>query len=144
MSRSEVRNDAARAALRPLAPDERPMAVTVGAILAALVGGYNLVSFLLGTKLAFQGRTPGAGGVILFALVMFTCAVGMWRMRYWAVLGFQALLAILLLISALLLITVSNLAGLAICLASLTIGGFLFFKLVRALARMQMPERVRR
>jgi hypothetical protein len=143
-SRSEARNEAARAALSPLAPGERPWAVTVSAILATLVGGYNLVSYLLGAKLAFDGRKPGAAGIILFALVMFTCAAGMWRMRYWAVLGFQALLAILLLIAAMLLITVSNLAGLAVCLATLTIGGLLFFKLVKALGRIQLPERQRR
>jgi hypothetical protein len=144
MSRSEARNEAARAQLKPLAPGERPTAVTVGAILAALVGGYNLAAFLLGTKLHLDGRRPGAVGVLLFALVMFVCAAGMWRMRYWAVLGFQALLAILILIASVLLITVSNLAGLAFCLAILAIGGTLFVKLVRTLGRMQVPVRERR
>ena len=138
-SRSEDRNEAVRAALTPLAPGERPWAVTVGALLAAVVGGYNLVSFLLGTKLAVDGRKPGAAGIVLFAVVMFTCAGGMWRMRYWAVLGFQALLAILMLIAALLLITVSNLAGLAICLVGLSLGSVLFYKLVKALSRMALP-----
>jgi hypothetical protein len=75
---------------------------------------------------------------------MFACAAGMWRMRYWAVLGFQALLVILLLIASLLLISASNVAAFAFCLGVLTVGGFLFYKLVRALGRMQMPARERR
>ena len=140
-SRSEARNEAARAALTPLAPGERPWAVTVCAVLATLVGGYNLASYLAGAKLPFEGGKPGAAGIILFAIVMFTCAAGMWRMRYWAVLGFQALLAILMLIAAMLLITVSNLVGLVVCVGALAIGGLLFFKLVKALSRMQLPER---
>lgn len=140
-SRSEARNEAARAALRPLDPGERPWAVTVSAILATLVGGYNLVSFLLGAKLKFDGQKPGTAGIVLFALVMFTCAGGMWKMRYWAVLGFQALLVLVLLTLAVLLIKVSNLAGLAVCVIGLSFGSLLFYKLVKALSRMQMPER---
>lgn len=143
-SRSEARNQAARAALVPLAPGERPWAVTLSAILAAAFGGYNLVMFLLGTKLSLDGKKPGTAGVLLFALVMFTCAVGMWRLRYWAVLGFQALLAFTLLILARSLILVSNLEGLAICVGGLSAGGFLFYKLVRALSRIQLPVRERR
>ena len=143
-SRSEERNQAARSALVPLAPGERPWAVTVSAILATAFGGYNLVMFLLGTKLSLDGRKPGTAGVLLFALVMFTCAVGMWRLRYWAVLGFQALLAFTLLILARSLILVSNLEGLAVCLGGLGVGGFLFYKLVRALSRIQLPARERR
>ena len=42
---------------------------------------------------------------------MIICAIGMWRLRYWAVLGFQAVLAIVILIFALLLIRASNLLG---------------------------------
>jgi len=82
--------------------------------------------------------------VLLFALVMFVCAGGMWRMRYWAVLGFQALLVLVLLTLAILLIKVSNLAGLAVCVVGLTVGGVLFFKLVKAMGRMQVPVRERR
>ena len=72
---------------------------------------------------------------------MFTCAGGMWKMRYWAVLGFQALLVLVLLTLAVLLIKVSNLAGLAVCVIGLSFGSLLFYKLVKALSRMQMPER---
>jgi hypothetical protein len=142
--RSEARNEEARAALTPYAEGERPWPITVCAIAAAAFGGYNLVSFLLGTKLRVDGQKPGTAGILLFALVMFTCAGGMWRMRYWAVLGFQALLVLVLLTFAVLLIKVSNLAGLAVCVVGLTVGGVLFYKLVKAMGRMQVPVRERR
>jgi hypothetical protein len=116
----------------------------VSAILAALFGAFNLGSFLIGAKLKVGGQKPGTAGVLLFALVMFVCAGGMWRMRYWAVLGFQALLMLVLLTFAVLLIKVSNFAGLAVCVAGLTVGGVLFYKLVRSMGRMQVPVRERR
>ena len=143
-ARSEARNEAARAALTPYADGERPWAIKVSAMFAVVFGGYNLVSFLLGEKLRVDGQKPGTAGVLLFALVMFTCAIGMWRMRYWAVLGFQALLVLVLLFLSILLIKVSNLAGLAVCLIGLSVGGVLFYKLVKAMGRMQIPDRERR
>jgi hypothetical protein len=143
-TRSEARNAAARATLTPYAEGERPWPIKVSAIVAVLFGGFNLVSFLLGTKLGVDGQKPGTAGVLLFALVMFVCAGGMWRMRYWAVLGFQALLVLVLLTFAVLLIKVSNLAGLAVCAFGLSVGGLLFYKLVKAMGRMQVPVRDRR
>jgi hypothetical protein len=133
-----------RATLTPYAVGERPWAIVVSAILATLFGGYNLVSLLVGAKLRVGGQKPGTAGVLLFALVMFVCAGGMWRMRYWAVLGFQALLVFVLLFLSILLIKVSNLAGLAVCVIGLSVGGVLFYKLVRAMGRMQVPVRERR
>jgi hypothetical protein len=35
----------------------------------------------------------------------------------------------------------SDIAAVALCLAILAFGGWLFWKLIRALARLQMPER---
>ena len=48
---------------------------------------------------------------------------------------------LVLLTLAVLLIKVSNLAGLAVCVIGLSFGSLLFYKLVKALSRMQMPER---
>jgi hypothetical protein len=71
---------------------------------------------------------------------MIVCAIGMWHMRYWAVLGFQAVLAIVVLIFALLLIRASNLLGFVVPIVIIGAGGTLFFKLVRVLSRLQMPK----
>ena len=69
-------------------------------------------------------------------------ASGMWRGRYWAVLGFQVLLA-LTLINGFLFLLIRASKPLEIAAALLVTGGAgaLFWFLVRALARLQMPER---
>jgi hypothetical protein len=64
----------------------------------------------------------------------------MWAKRYWAVLGFQALLGITVVLSALALLVAGNLAAVAVGLAIAGLGGWLFWKLVRVLARIQMPQ----
>src|SRR5919202_1747349 len=86
---------------------------------------------------------PLAPGVAVFAVLMLGAAWGMWRRRYWAVLGFEALLAITVAIAALSLLVASNAAAVVLCLVILAVGGWLFWKLVRVMARLQAPERVR-
>ena len=78
------------------------------------------------------------------ALLMGVMAYGMWRVRYWAVLGFQAVLALLLLAATLGLIGTGSLANLAGNLALIAIAGTIFYFMIRAMARIQMPERERR
>lgn len=140
LSRSERRNAAVRATLTPLAPGERPWVITIGALLAALNGVVQLILFIAGVKLKVGGARPNAFSVIVFAVLMFVCAGGMWRMRYWAVLGFQALLAIVVLTFALVLVRASSALGLVVSLAVVVGGGFLFYRMVRVLSRIQMPK----
>ena len=113
-ARGRERDEAARAALQPLAPGERPRAVTVAAVLAALLGIANLV--LLAAGYEVQGEQQPAAGVLIFAALMAAAAIGMWQCRYWAVLGFEALLGIAILFSALSLLVASNLTAVALCL----------------------------
>jgi len=139
-ARTEARNAALRDSLEPLAPGERPGAVTVAAVLAALLGVANLM--LLATGYEVQGGEGGGPiGVVLFAVIMAAAAVGLWRAKYWAVLGFQALLAITVLIAALSLGVASNALAVVLCVAIVAAGGLLFYKLIRAMARIQMPAR---
>jgi len=114
--------------------------ITVGALLAAISGISQLVLFLAGVKLHTTGVRASAGQTIAFTVLMLICAVGMWLMRYWAVLGFMALLAILLVFAIGALVKASSVLGLVIALAIVAVGGFLFFKLVRVLSRIQMPK----
>ncbi len=139
-SRSEDRNAAIRAGLKPLEPGERPWPITVGAILALLTGAAQLVLFIAGVKLKVAGTTAKAGSTIVFGVMMFICAGGMWFRKYWAVLGFMAILGITVAYFALALIKASNVLGFAIGIAGVAIGGFLFCKLVRVLSRIQMPQ----
>jgi hypothetical protein len=73
-------------------------------------------------------------------VLMIVCAVGMWRLWYGAVLGFMALLAIVATLFSLYLIEASNLLGLVVALVVILGCGYLFFKLVRVLSRIQMPR----
>lgn len=140
-SRSAARDAALRSALQPFEAGERPWPIVVGAILAALAGGVQLVLFLAGVKLKVAGTHAAAGSTIAFAVLMFVCAIGMWLMRYWAVLGFMALLAIAVVNFSLALVKVSSLLGLGIAVAGVLIPGFLFFKLVKVLGRLQSMPR---
>jgi hypothetical protein len=136
-----VRDARAREALEPLDPGERPAAVTVGAIVAAALAVANLALLASGSHI--KGAKPSVGGAILFAGLMLAAAWGMWHSRYWAVLGFQALLGLAILVFALLLAVASNVLAVVLCLAVIGPGGFLFWKLIRAMARIQMPTRGR-
>jgi hypothetical protein len=137
---SEERNAAVRATLEPFAPGERPWVIKVGALLAFLTGAVQLGLYVAGVKLHVADTRPAAGSTIVFAGLMFACATGMWMMRYWAVLGFMALMALLLLFFSFALIKASSLLGFAIAIAGVCITGFLFFKLVRVLSRLQLPR----
>jgi hypothetical protein len=77
--RARQRDDEARAALEPLDPGERPLAVTIGAIVAAASAVANVVALVLGPE--------NAGPPVIGLLLSLLIAVGMWRARYWAVLG---------------------------------------------------------
>jgi hypothetical protein len=138
--RGEQRDAAVRATLTPLAPGERPRAIAIGAALAALSGGLQLALFIFGVKLKVAGTHAAAGSTIVFGAMMMICAIGMWRLRYWAVLGFMAILGITMMYFALALIKASSILGLAIGVAGVGLCGWLFYKLVRALSRIQMPE----
>ena len=82
----------------PLAAGERPAAVTVAAIVALLLGLSNFVMYVAGVEV--RGQEPNAG-VLLFGALMLAAAWGMWKVRYWAVLGLQALLALIILVFSL-------------------------------------------
>jgi hypothetical protein len=137
-SRSEAKDAAARSALEPLVEGERPQVVTVAAIVATLLALANAVPFFAGIE--FRGDDPQPG-VLVFSFVLLVAAWGMWKAKYWAVLGMQALLALIILVFSLLLTTAENLKSAAIAVAVVIAAGVLFWKLVKALARIQMPER---
>jgi hypothetical protein len=135
---SEERNAEVRAQLRPLAEGERPGAVTVSVVVAVVLAVVVVVGYARGARIGGEGSLAGA---VLLAGILLVAAWGMWNVRYWAVLGFQALLAFHVIIASLALMVASNAWAAVLCLAVIGFGGFLFWKLVRAMARIQMPER---
>ncbi len=139
--RYEERNDEARAKLEPLEEGERPTAVTVGAIASAVLA----VIFTVSAGLAIAGVDAGGRHIkpvpiIVFGIVLWAMTVGMWRARYWAVLGFQTVLLLVMLASAFGLVVVSSVlqaVGTTLLLAG---SGTLFYFMIRAMARIQMPS----
>jgi hypothetical protein len=137
-ARGRGRDEAARAALVPLAPGERPWPIAVSAILAALFAVANVVLLLTGYEV--NGKRPIASGLI-FAGVMLAAAVGMWQLRYWAVLGWQVLLGVTFIGALLSLLRAENVQGVALSVVVLAITGPLFYLLIRQMARIKMPAR---
>jgi hypothetical protein len=140
-ARAEQRNAAVRAELEPLGPDERPGPLVAAAVVAALLGAANLVALLAG--LDVEGEEPSAIGVLAFCAVMFLAAVGLWQRRYWAVLGFEALLGIIVVFFSLFLLRASNVLAVVVCVPIICGAAWLFWKLVRVMGRLQAPQRVR-
>lgn len=139
VSRSEAKNAAVRAQLEPLEPGQRPTAVTVGAVVAGVLALGNIVLYIAGVKVG--GQKPTVSGIAGPTLIMAVCSYGMWRAKYWAVLGMEALLGLVIVIFGLLLTTAENLQAVAVALAVMIASGVLFWKLIRAMARIQMPQR---
>jgi hypothetical protein len=133
-ARSRERDEAARASLEPLKPGERPGAVTVAAVVAVVLG------LLLILQAAFDDDAQ-VGGLLVFAAVMFVAAIGMWKAQYWAVLGFEFFLGLTLVFAAVSLMFAGNVLGAVYAVVILAGAGVLFWKLVRAMARLQMPKR---
>lgn len=140
--RSEERNLAARAKLEPLERGERPTAVTVGAIVSVVFAGIFTASAVIAAlgSVEVSGDEPSPVGIAVFAAALWVMSWGMWRTRYWAVLGFQALLLIVLVLAALGLVVVSTILELLASLVLLAGSGALFYFMIRAMARIQMPR----
>lgn len=146
LSRSEQKDREARESLEPLREGERPGAVTAGAIVSGVLALVIWASATLAaiTDIDVRGSDPQAVPLALFAAVLTLMAYGMWRARYWAVLGFQALLVLVMLSSALGLIQVTTVLEAIGTLVLLSGSGVLFYLMVKALARIQMPQRAPR
>jgi hypothetical protein len=133
-ARAEVRNQEAREALQPLKQGERPLVVTIGAVVAGAIALSIVVGYLAGIEV--DGERPRVPQVLAPALLMAIMAWGMWRARYWAVLGFQLILVVLML---------SAFFGqFAATLGLLAVSATFFFFMVKAMARIQMPSRLPR
>jgi hypothetical protein len=139
--RYEERNAEARAKLEPLEHGERPTAVTAGAIVCSLLA----IIFTVSAILAIAGVDAGGRDIrplpiIVFGLVLWAMTIGMWRARYWAVLGFQTVLLLVMLASAFGLVVVSSVLQ-AVGTTVLLLGSaLLFYFMIRAMARIQMPR----
>ena len=136
--RGEERDAIARAELTPLQPGERPLPLKIAAATSVVLAIANVAFYAAGVEV--QGKPPQLSGVLAFAGIMLVAGWGLWTQRYWAVLGFQALLAITVVVAALSLLVASNIAAVLLCLVIIAAGGWLFLKLIRVLGRMKVPR----
>ncbi|MBN8866709.1 MAG: hypothetical protein J0H98_04080 [Solirubrobacterales bacterium] len=142
-AKSEVKNQAARDALLPLSEGERPTVVTIGAVLSGIVAAILWVSCVVAlvTGAKAGGESVNVFQWGFFAAVITLMAWGMWKAKYWAVLGFQMLLVLLIMAGILGMVVAPTLLQIVSTLL-LTIGlSVLFWFMVKAMARIQMPDR---
>jgi hypothetical protein len=138
-SRGELRDVQARAGLEPLGEDEWPKALVAAIAVALLLAVIVMVGAASVHDLSRHGGSlPGA---IFLAAVLVALASGMYRRRYWAVLAFEALLAFQVIVTSLALVVAETLTAAAGCVVSIGLGGWLFWKLVRVMGRIQASER---
>ena len=142
-ARAEQRNREAREALVPLGEGERPLVVTIGAALSALVCLSIVAGYAAGIEV--NGRQPAFVQAAAPALLMGIMAWGMWRARYLAVLGFQVILLFLIFSAAVgLAVQAGSIGQVLATLGLLAVSGTFFFFMVKAMARIQMPHRLPR
>ncbi len=87
-----------------------------------------------------NGDEPSPFPLAVFGAALWLMAWGMWKARYWAVLGFQMLLVLFLIAGTAGIIAAETWVQAAATL--LIVGGAaaLFYFMIRAMARIQMPE----
>ena len=126
-------------ALQPLGEHERPAPLRVAVAVALLLALGICVGLATVHDLSGHGGSV-PGGVFLVG-VLAALAWGMWQRRYWAVLGFEALLAFQIIVTSLALVVAETLLAAAVCVVSIGLAGWLFWKLVRVMGRIQAQDR---
>jgi hypothetical protein len=128
--------------LQPLGEHERPTSLLAAVVVCALLASAVVAGALSVHDLSRHGGSlPGA---VVLAGALAVLAVGMYRRRYWAVLVFEALLAFQILVASLALVVSSTVLAAGSCLLVIGLAGWLFWKLVRVMARIQAGDRRRR
>jgi len=139
-ARGRARDDEIRANLEPLAPGERPPVVTLAAIIAFVFAIANAATALTGNDISSATGDPSVATAVTTALLL-VAGFGMLARQYWAVLGFETILGLQIVFFSLYLIGVQKWWHAIIPLVAIGLLGWLFWKLVSAMARLQMPKR---
>jgi hypothetical protein len=139
-ARGRARDEEIRAQLEPLAPGERPRIVTFAAVVAFVFAIANVAAALSGNDISTANGNPSIATAVTTALLLLA-GFGMLARQYWAVLGFQTILGLQIVFFSLYLIGVQKLWHAIVPVVAIALLGTLFWKLVRPMARMQMPVR---
>ena len=141
-AKAEEKNRRVRESLEPLADGERPTVITVGAVFCAVMAAiaWSSAGVALLTGAEVNGVRPNIAQLALTGLIATGLAWGLWNARYWAALGFQVLLLLLLLAGVAGLVLAGTLLQAVSTVVLLTGLGAMFWFMVKAMARIQMPE----
>lgn len=139
-ARGRARDDEIRANLEPLAPGERPGIVTFAAIVAIVFAIANVATALTGNDISSATGDPSLATAVTTALLL-VAGLGMLARQYWAVLGFETILGLQIVFFSLYLLGVQEWSHAIIPVVAIGLLGWLFWKLVKAMARLQMPRR---
>jgi hypothetical protein len=127
------------AALEPLGVDERPIPLLAAVAVCVVLAVAVTVGALTVHDLSRRGGS--IGGAVFLTAVLLALARGMFYGQYWAVLGFEALLAFQIIVTSLALVVASTVLAASVCLLSIGLGGWLFWKLIRVMGRIQARDR---
>ncbi len=141
-AKAEEKNRRVRESLEPLGAGERPTVITVGAIFCAVMAAiaWSSAGVALFTGAEVNGVRPNVAQLALTGLITTGLAWGLWKARYWAALGFQVLLLLLLIAGVAGLVLAGTLAQAVTTFLLLVLLGAMFWFMVKAMARIQMPE----
>ena len=142
-ARGRARDDEIRASLVALEPGERPRVVTLAAIIAFVFAIANAAAALTGNDISTASGDPSVATAITTALLL-VAGFGMLARQYWAVLGFETILGLQIVFFSLYLLGVQSLVDAILPLVAIGLLGWLFWKLIRPMALLQMPKRPQR
>lgn len=140
-AKAELKNIAAREALEPIGPENRPRVVLVACAWLLLACVSLVVSIVTADGDDAAGQRVGNA---LMLLVVLVAVWGTYRLRPWAILGAQTLFALAFVFTVLAAVFSDKvLLSLALA-ASALITGAIFYKMIRVMARVQKMELRRR
>lgn len=140
-AKAELKNIAAREALQPIGPENRPRIVLVACAWLLLACVSLVVSFV--TADGDEAGTQRVGNA-LFLLIVLVAVWGTWRLRPWAVLGAQTLFALAFVFTCLAAVFSDQvLLSLALAVSALVTGA-IFYRMINVMARVQKMELRRR
>jgi hypothetical protein len=140
-ARAEERNAKIRDELEPLQPGERPKVLLAAIAWTGLLAVGTVVNAILADG-DDAGATRFSNG--LMTLLFVVAMVYSWKLRYWALMGTQTVLAIAMVVGIIALLGITKLWLLPLLFLHVGISGYLFFRMVKVLARVQKAEREER
>ena len=130
-ARGRARDEAIRAGLTPLGPDERPLGLVLAIGVVLLICGANAI--LAATEEHYLYAA-------VFAIGGLALAGGLWARIYLVVVLVEALLALAIVFAALSLLFAGTILAAVAALAVIGVSGPVFWLLIRVMARLQGPQ----